>query len=282
MNETESIIDLQYALRSWRQQGERIAFVPTMGNLHRGHVELVRCAREVAQRVVMSVFVNPLQFGPAEDYDGYPRTLDADRAKLTSAGVDLLFVPDAKTMYPIPLAQMSKIHVPLLSDILCGASRPGHFEGVATVVAKLFHLVQPDVALFGEKDFQQLLVIRRMVRDLDFPIEIVSVPTVREEDGLAMSSRNSYLTAEQRRISPTMYRMLMALKARLEAGERDYPALAREGQRALKMAGFMPDYVAVRRATDLGPPGAKDTDLVVLAAAWLGKARLIDNIRVLM
>lgn len=282
MNETGSISDLKNALQPWRQQGERVAFVPTMGNLHRGHLELVRRAREIAQRVAVSVFVNPLQFAPAEDYDGYPRTLDADRAKLKSAGVDLLFVPDAKAMYPTPLEQMSKIHVPLLSDILCGASRPGHFEGVATVVAKLFHLVQPDVALFGEKDFQQLLVIRRMVRDLDFPIDIVGVPTVREEDGLAMSSRNSYLTAEQRRISSAMYGTLTALKARLEAGERDYPALAREGQRALKTAGFLPDYVAVRRAADLGPPATKDTDLVVLAAAWLGKARLIDNLRVLM
>lgn len=280
MNETGSITELRNTLRPWRQHGERVAFVPTMGNLHRGHVELVRHARDGAQRVVVSVFVNPLQFGPAEDYDGYPRTLDNDRAKLQSAGVDLLFVPEAKAMYPTPLAQMSKIHVPMLSDILCGASRPGHFEGVATVVAKLFHLVQPDVAFFGEKDFQQLLVIQRMARDLDFPVEVIGVPTVREDDGLAMSSRNSYLTAEQRRAAPTMYRTLTELKARLDAGERDYAALARDGQRALKSAGLVPDYVAVRRAENLTPPTAKDADLVILAAAWLGKARLIDNLRV--
>jgi len=280
MNETGNIAELRNILRPWRQRGERLAFVPTMGNLHRGHVELVRRAREGAQRVVVSVFVNPLQFGPAEDYDGYPRTLEEDRAKLQMASVDLLFVPEVKAMYSVPLAQMSKIHVPMLSDILCGALRPGHFAGVATVVAKLFHLVQPDVAFFGEKDFQQLLVIQRMVRDLDFPVEVVGVPTVREEDGLAMSSRNSYLTAEQRRAAPVLYRTLTALKARLDGGERDYAALARDGQRALKAAGFMPDYVAVRRTEDLTPPTAKDSDLVILAAAWLGKARLIDNLRV--
>lgn len=280
MIESESHIELRNLLRPWQQRGERVAFVPTMGNLHRGHVELVRRARASAQRVVASVFVNPLQFGPAEDYEDYPRTLDEDKLKLRAAGADLLFVPSAKVMYPIPLTQLTKVHVPLISDILCGASRPGHFEGVATVVAKLFHLVQPDVAVFGEKDFQQLLVIRRMVRDLDFPIEIVGVPTVREDDGLAMSSRNSYLTAEQRRIAPTLYQTLQALKARLEADERDFPSLARDGQRALKDAGFTPDYVAVRRADDLAPPSVKDTKLVILAAAWLGKARLIDNVRV--
>lgn len=280
MNETGNISELRDILQPWRQRGERLAFVPTMGNLHRGHVELVRRARAQAQRVVASVFVNPLQFGPAEDYDGYPRTLDDDRAKLDAVGTDLLFVPDAKAMYPIPLVQMSKIHVPMLSDILCGASRPGHFEGVATVVAKLLHLVQPDVAFFGEKDFQQLLVIKRMVRDLDFPVEVVGVPTVREDDGLAMSSRNSYLTTEQRRAAPAMYRMLTELKGRLDGGDRDFAALARDGQRALKVAGFVPDYVAVRRAEDLTPPTAKDSNLVILAAAWLGKARLIDNLQV--
>lgn len=272
--------ELRNALRSWQQRGERLAFVPTMGNLHYGHVELVRRARETAQRVVVSVFVNPLQFGPTEDYEGYPRTLDEDRVKLRAASADLLFIPSPKTMYPTPLAQLTKINVPGLSEILCGASRPGHFEGVATVVAKLLHLVQPDVALFGEKDFQQLLVIQRMVRDLDFPIEIVGIPTVREDDGLAMSSRNSYLTAEQRRVAPTLYKTLTALKARVDAGERDFPAIARDGQRTLKDAGFSPDYVAVRRADDLAPPSAKDAKLVILAAAWLGKARLIDNVRV--
>jgi pantoate--beta-alanine ligase len=280
MQEISASDPLRAALEAWRVAGEAIAFVPTMGNLHDGHLALIGRAQAMAPRVVVSIFVNPLQFAGNEDFSRYPRTMDADREKLRKAGVHILFTPEVKAMYPRPLTELSKVAVPGLSDILCGASRPGHFEGVATVVAKLFNIVQPAIAVFGEKDYQQLLVIRRMVCDLDFPIEIVGVPTVREQDGLAMSSRNGYLTVEERRLAPKLYAMLSETQRRLQAGERDYPALVRDGQAALSRAGFRPDYVAVRRAQDLGRPDAKETQFSVLAAAWLGSARLIDNVRV--
>jgi len=270
---------------AWRRSGERVALVPTMGNLHRGHIRLVERAREQASRTVASIFVNPTQFGPNEDYAGYPRTLDADSRQLEAAGLDLLFAPGVAAIYPRPLEEMTQIRVPVLSQVLCGASRPVHFGGVATVVNKLFNLVQPDVALFGEKDWQQLVIIRRMATDLDLPIAIIGVPTVRESDGLAMSSRNGYLSAEERAIAPTLYATLQAMVERWRAGERDYAALEREAKAQLaaagfRAAGFRPDYFEFRRAGDLQLPAPEETDLRIFAAAWLGRARLIDNVPV--
>ncbi|MBL8259140.1 MAG: pantoate--beta-alanine ligase [Candidatus Competibacteraceae bacterium] len=281
MRTVHTIAELRARVAAWRQAGERVAFVPTMGNLHRGHIHLVERAREQAPRTVASIFVNPTQFGPNEDFSGYPRTLAEDSCQLEAAGLDLLFAPAVAEMYPRPLEEMTAITVPELSGLLCGASRPTHFRGVATVVGKLFNMVQPDVALFGEKDWQQLMVIRRLVEDLNFPIEIIGVPTVRETDGLAMSSRNGYLTAEERAIAPTLHATLAASAERLRAGERDHQRLAEEAKARLAAAGFRPDYFEIRRARDLQPPaGEQDEDLRILAAAWLGKARLIDNLAV--
>ena len=266
--------------RRWRRDGLRVAFVPTMGNLHAGHLRLVEEARAAADRVVASVFVNPLQFGPQEDFATYPRTLEDDSAQLRRAGADALFAPGDNEMYPDGREWVTRVTVPGLSDILCGATRPGFFTGVATVVAKLLHSVEPDMALFGEKDYQQLLVIRRMVRDLNLDIEIRGVPTVRERDGLAMSSRNGYLDAAQRSIAPQLYRALVDIRVQLQRGERDYAALERAGAARLERAGFRPDYVSIRRQGDLEPASDPDEALIVLAAAWLGQARLIDNLKV--
>ena len=277
--QVERVSELRERVAAWRAAGERIAFVPTMGNLHAGHLCLVREARARADRVVASIFVNPLQFGPSEDLDAYPRTLDEDRRLLVEAGCDLLFAPRVSEVYPRGQEAQTRVDVPGLSDILCGASRPGHFVGVATVVCKLLNMAQPDVALFGEKDFQQLLVIRRMVEDLAMPVEIVGVPTVREPDGLAMSSRNGYLTAEERRLAPALRRVLIAAGDSLRAGE----SVARVEQAALESlaaAGLRPDYLSVRRACDLASADPDDRDLIILAAAYLGRARLIDNLRV--
>jgi pantoate--beta-alanine ligase len=280
MHTVQAIADLRARIADWRRAGERVALVPTMGNLHAGHLRLVEHARELAARTVASIFVNPTQFGPNEDYTGYPRTLDDDRQQLASVGLNLLFAPTVAAIYPRPLEDMTQVLVPGLSQMLCGTSRPIHFRGVATVVTKLFNLVQPDVAVFGEKDWQQLVVIRRMAADLDLPVEIVGVPTVRETDGLAMSSRNRYLTQEERRNAPTLYATLTACAERLRAGERDCAALAADAQTRLTAAGFRPDYFEIRCADDLQPPAAEDRELRVLAAAWLGRARLIDNLPV--
>lgn len=278
--ETATVAETRARIAEWRRAGDRIGFVPTMGNLHEGHLSLVRMAQAHADRVVVSVFVNPLQFGPSEDFDSYPRTLGADRAALAGLGVDLLFAPDEASLYPRPREATTRVTVPGLGDILCGASRPGFFTGVATVVAKLFHIVQPDLAVFGEKDYQQLLVIRRMVEDLDFPVAIVGAPVCREPDGLAMSSRNQYLTAEERARAPLLYRTLCRLGEALQAGRRDFAALEAEGVQALAEAGFRPDYLSIRRP-DLEPPTAADQAFRLLAAAWLGeRTRLIDNIPV--
>ncbi len=242
---------LRQQLQQWRGQRQRIALVPTMGNLHEGHLQLVERAQQLARRVVVSIFVNPLQFGAGEDLDRYPRTLAADSRALEELGVDLLFAPTEAVIYPHGRDTTTQVEVPHLSDLLCGASRPGHFRGVATVVAKLFHLIQPDVALFGEKDWQQLTVIRRMVADLNFPVEIVSLPTVRDLDGLALSSRNGYLTAAERQQAPALYAMLTTLAARLSAGDDRLLALEQEGITLLQRTGFTPDYVAIRRPSDL-------------------------------
>lgn len=271
--------ELRTRVESWRRGGN-VAFVPTMGNLHAGHLSLVQAARIKADRVVVSIFVNPLQFGAGEDFDSYPRTLESDAEMLEPEGTDLLFAPTVQTMYPKPQDEQTRVEVPGISGQLCGATRPGHFAGVATVVCKLFNMVQPDLAFFGKKDFQQLMVIRRMVEDLAMPVRIVGVETMREPDGLAMSSRNGYLTASERQVAPGLYRTLTDLRGALVAGERDYAALEQQAGERFEERGLRPDYVVIRRADDLGVPGDRDTELVILAAAYLGKARLIDNLEV--
>lgn len=279
MQVLHTIAETRRQVRAWRSHGERVAFVPTMGNLHRGHLALLEQARGLAERVVVSVFVNPLQFGEGEDFNAYPRTLEADRAAVAESGADLLFAPNEAEMYPYGREGVARVEVPGVSEGLCGAFRPGHFTGVATVVAKLFHAVEPDVAVFGEKDYQQLVVIRRMVAQLDFPVAIAAGPTVREADGLALSSRNAYLTAEERAVAPRLYAVLQEARQRLVDGAADPGRVEGDAMDALAAAGFSPEYVSVRRADDLAPPGTEDTELVVLAAARLGRARLIDNLR---
>jgi pantoate--beta-alanine ligase len=272
--------ELRERLAEWRRAGDHIALVPTMGNLHEGHLSLVTLAREHAERVVVSIFVNPSQFEPGSDYAQYPRTLDLDKRRLKLARVDLLFAPEVETVYPFGIDGATRVIVPGLSDELCGAFRPGHFEGVTSVVARLFGLVMPDVALFGEKDYQQQLLIRRMAEDLHWTTRIVTAPTVREEDGLAFSSRNQYLAEDERKIAPALYRELKQVALALEAGNREYGELERGAMTALAAAGFVPEYVSIRRASNLDPPDRDTDELVVLAAARLGKARLIDNVRV--
>ncbi len=280
MHTVHHIAELRQQLALWKQAGERIALVPTMGNLHQGHLHLIECARQLASRTVATIFVNPMQFGENEDYGSYPRTLEDDSRQLEAAGLDMVFAPAVADVYPRPLENMTQVSVPELSHILCGVSRPAHFRGVTTIVSKLFHMVQPDIALFGEKDWQQLIIIKRMATDLDMPIEIVGVPIVRESDGLAMSSRNSYLSASERAIAPKLYAILTACAQRLKTGERHYALLEHEASEQLANAGFRPDYVAIRRADDLQPPTTQDTQLRILAAARLGQARLIDNLAV--
>lgn len=282
MQHIEHLRVLRQQRAAWRQAGLRVALVPTMGNLHAGHLSLIRSASEQADRVVATVFVNPLQFGAGEDFTAYPRTLERDSDMLRDAGCDLLFAPSENEVYPHGRERQTFIEVPELSKHLCGASRPGHFRGVATVVAKLFNMAQPEVAIFGEKDFQQLLVIRRMVEDLNLPVEVVGVPIVREADGLAMSSRNAYLSTAERAIAPRLQACLTEAVARLRMGAR-CEEVEREAKRALASSGFEPDYVSVRRRSDLAEPepslaAAEDRALIVLAAAQLGRARLIDNL----
>jgi pantoate--beta-alanine ligase len=267
-------------VRRWRSEGRRVAFVPTMGNLHPGHVSLIEAARRHGDRFVASIFVNPMQFGPNEDFAHYPRTPTQDERMLAEAGCNLMFMPDVGEVYPNGSERATRVDVPGLSRILDGEFRPGHFEGVSTIVSTLFHIVEPDVAVFGEKDFQQLTVIRRMVADLCLPVEIVGAPTVRDADGLAMSSRNQYLTSTERLVAPRIYETLQAAANRLGSGNVDFASIERFGVEALTKVGTKPDYFAVRRATDLGAPANDTKHLVVLAAARLGKARLIDNIQV--
>jgi pantoate--beta-alanine ligase len=273
------IADLRAIVHGWRMAGESIAFVPTMGNLHAGHASLIGAAHLHGRRVVASVFVNPLQFGPNEDFNAYPRTPEDDTALLTGQGVDVLFLPTVAEMYPLGSAGSTIVDVPELSGILCGAFRPGHFQGVATVVVKLLNLVQPDVGIFGEKDYQQLTIIRRSVEDLCLPVKIVGAPTVRTEDGLALSSRNRYLSEQERAIAPTVYRTLDHARRRLEGGDADIAGIERQGMEMLRAAGFRPDYFEVRMANTLERPRGQDIDVVVLTAARLGRARLIDNLQ---
>ncbi|MDH5570614.1 MAG: pantoate--beta-alanine ligase [Gammaproteobacteria bacterium] len=280
----EHVKQLQLQTDTWRQQGLRIGFVPTMGNLHDGHLALVKRAVEVSDRVVVSIFVNPLQFDQAGDLAAYPRTLEQDLAKLKSVKVDVVFTPDEQQLYPLGRESITRVEVPRLSGLLEGAARPGHFSGVTTVVAKLFHCVQPHVAIFGEKDFQQLLLVRRMVADLNMPIEILAQPTEREADGLAMSSRNSRLTEAQRQQAAYIYSMLNVVRQQLDQADMSFVAVERMAEKMLVKQGFNPDYVAIREVDTLAEPevqtGVGRRELVILVAARLGDVRLIDNLRV--
>ena len=280
MDVISTVAGVRARVQEWRGAGARIALVPTMGNLHAGHSSLLAAARLRADRVIASVFVNPLQFGPAEDFAAYPRTLEDDQQVLAEAHCDLLFAPAVDEIYPDSGAQPTLITVRGLASVLCGQFRPGHFDGVATVVAKLFNIVAPDVAVFGEKDYQQFVIIRRMTSDLQLPVAVVGAPTVRAPDGLALSSRNRYLSSQERAAAPAIYRALQATGQRLEGGARDYASLEGAGWQALAQAGFRPDYFAVRDARELQMPDATTRELVVLTAVRLGTARLIDNLRV--
>ncbi len=273
---------LQAALRKYRQQGLTIGFVPTMGNLHEGHLDLVRKAGEVADIVVASIFVNPLQFGPNEDLDAYPRTLAADKEKLFAEGTHVLYAPTVDQVYPEGMDTHTQVSVPDLSETLCGSSRPGHFDGVTTVVSKLFNIVQPDVAVFGEKDFQQLSIVRKMVRDLCMPIDIIGVPTHRDADGLAMSSRNGYLTKRQREVAPVLHRTLLSCREAIACGFDNFLQLESHARMQLLQAGFEPDYFEIRDARTLRAVTENTEEVAILAAARLGKTRLIDNVRLAM
>ncbi|WP_335922942.1 pantoate--beta-alanine ligase [Shewanella chilikensis] len=273
---TAKIDEIRTRVREWRQKGETVAFVPTMGNLHQGHVSLILEAARRADHVVASIFVNPLQFGKNEDLDAYPRTLGADQQKLTEAGCELLFTPTPELIYPKGLDAQTFVEVPGISDELCGASRPGHFRGVATIVCKLFNIVQPDIALFGRKDYQQLLVIKTMVSDLSLPIEVIGVETVREDSGLALSSRNGYLTEAEKALAPKLKAAMDKLAEAIVLGQ-DIDQAISDTKEFLRAAGLEPDYLEVREASSLKPVSSDDKSLVILAAAYLGKARLIDN-----
>jgi len=286
MKTITTLAELRETVSQWRDAGERIALVPTMGNLHEGHLRLVEEAHARAERVVVSIFVNPMQFSDASagagDFKNYPRTLESDQEKLSGMAIDVdaLFTPTVEEVYPGGIENETRIEVPEITDILCGEFRPGHFVGVATVLAKFFNMVQPDVAVFGEKDYQQLLVIRRFVSDLCFPVDIVGVPTVREGDRLAMSSRNRYLTKEERQVAATLNQELLLAKHSIENGLTDFLAIEKKATEHLKAAGFRPEHFSVRRTCDLREAKSEDKALVILAAAWLGDARLIDNIQV--
>ncbi|MBB1360678.1 pantoate--beta-alanine ligase [Shewanella sp. SR44-4] len=274
---TSAISTIREHVKTWRSKGETVAFVPTMGNLHQGHITLVNEAKKRADHVVVSIFVNPMQFSANEDLEGYPRTLAQDSEKLMLAGTELLFTPTPEIIYPKGLAQQTFIEVPEIGDELCGASRPGHFRGVATIVSKLFNIVQPDIALFGRKDFQQLMIIKTMVEDLSMPIDVIGVETIREASGLAMSSRNGYLTIEEKHSAATLKQALDSIVNAIQRGEAIQQAISTAKKRLITV-GFTPDYLEVRNANTLRQVTAADSELVVIGAAYLGKARLIDNV----
>jgi len=276
----EDIQSLREQRREWQLKGDVIAFVPTMGNLHKGHLKLVECAKAHASIVVVSIFVNPLQFGPDEDLDAYPKTLQRDFEQLEALGVDVVFTPQSSDIYSRGLEQQTFVEVPGLSYMICGASRPGHFRGVATIVCKLFNMVQPNKAYFGEKDFQQLQIIKAMVTDLSMNLEVHGVATEREADGLAMSSRNGYLTTEQRELAPLLYQTICDISESIVKGRRDFSVLLGAAKQRISEGGLNPDYIEIRSAESLLPPGHEDQHLVILAAAFLGKTRLIDNIQI--
>ena len=278
MQIAETITALRTQIKVWRQQNQTIAFVPTMGNLHQGHLSLVAKAQELADKVVVSVFVNPLQFNDATDLAAYPRTLEQDIQQLVSVDCDLLFTPTSEMMYPNGMEAQTTVSVPGMDDKLCGRDRPGHFDGVVTIVNKLFNMVQADIAIFGEKDYQQLLLIKIMVQDLNLPIEIVGLPTYRESSGLAMSSRNQYLTDPQREQAAELYQTLLTVKAQLEQGDQSFDAIQQQAIEHLNNSGFATDYVDIRRSDNLEQAKAGEKSLRILLAAKLGQARLIDNI----
>ena len=280
MREFESKEALREQLGEWRRARDHIALVPTMGNLHAGHLHLVNVAREHAERVVVSIFVNPTQFGDGEDYEKYPRTIEKDKLQLKRAKTDGLFMPDVDTMYPFGTDVATSVTVPVLTEEFCGEFRPGHFDGVTSVVSRLFSLVQPDVAVFGKKDYQQLLVIKRLVEDLSLPIRIIEAETQRESDGLAISSRNQYLNDAQRKKAPELYRVLQSVRDELLDDNDDYAELEENAAFDLSRIGFEPEYVSIRKADDLGEPARGERALVVLAAAYLDDTRLIDNVLV--
>ena len=275
-----TIAELRSALNKERAQGKRIGFVPTMGNLHDGHLQLIEQAKATSDIVVSSIFVNPLQFGAGEDLEKYPRTLAEDKEKLESKGCDYLFTPPDSEVYPNGREAQTQVEVPEISNLYCGASRPGHFRGVATVVCKLFGMVQPDTAIFGEKDFQQLMVIRRMTEDLSLPVEIQGSPIARDPHGLALSSRNGYLNEQQLETARTLNKTLRDAAQQIMAGNKEFSALEEAAQSTLEKAGFKRDYYAICRQYDLQPANHTDKELVILAAAYLGPARLIDNIQI--
>jgi len=270
--------ELAERLAEWRHNGDHIALVPTMGNIHAGHVALVDLAREHAERVVVSIFVNPTQFGEGEDFDSYPRTLERDKRHLKKSPADLIFAPDVDTIYPLGVGKATVVSVPGLTEELCGAKRPGHFDGVTSVVARLFAIVRPDVAVFGQKDYQQQLVIRHMATDLSIPVQIITGETVRADDGLALSSRNGYLSDAERKLAPELHETLESIGQELQNGKRDYADLEAVATKRLNDAGLVAEYVAIRRAENLEVPDRDCDELVILAAAQLGPARLIDNI----
>ncbi len=271
------IASLREQIQQYKSEGRKIAFVPTMGNLHEGHMTLVRKARELADIVVVSIFVNPMQFERADDLSSYPRTLEDDYNKLTAEDVELAFTPTPEVIYPNGVDMHTAVDVPNLANILEGASRPGHFRGVATVVTKLFNIVQPDVACFGEKDYQQLAVIRQMVEDLCLDVEIVGVPTVREMDGLAMSSRNNLLTLDERQRAPILARTMHWISSTIRGSRRDPEEIIIDAQDQLRAAGFEPDEIFIRDAKTLQPISSDTTKVVILLSAFLGNVRLIDN-----
>lgn len=279
MKTVYSINDAQTFVNEAKALGKTIGFVPTMGNLHDGHLSLIHKAREHADVVIVSIYVNPLQFGANEDLESYPKTLAEDQAQLKEQSVELLFAPSSNEIYPKGMEHHTAVAVEHLSNLHCGKSRPGHFTGVATIVCKLFNIVQPDVAVFGEKDFQQLAVIRNMVNDLCIPVKVVGAPIARNSEGLALSSRNGYLTRQELTIAPALYQMLQIAKEEIRSG-RPYDHVLRDGLARLAKAGFKPDYLDICSRDSLLPATQQDKALVVLAAAYLGKARLIDNIQV--
>ncbi|MCX2974750.1 pantoate--beta-alanine ligase [Halieaceae bacterium IMCC8485] len=279
MRTCNSNAQLQAALKRFRSEGQSIVFVPTMGNLHEGHLDLVRKARTLCDIVVVSIFVNPLQFGAGEDLDGYPRTMAADKEKLFAEGVQLLYAPGVEDIYPDGMSRQTIVSVPELGDTLCGSSRPGHFDGVTTVVSKLFNIVQPDVSVFGEKDFQQLSIVRKMVKDLCMAIEIVGVKTTRDEDGLAKSSRNGYLSQAERSIAPLLHQTLTTCREAIACDFDNFLQLESHARMKLLQAGFEPDYFAIRDARTLRAVTEDTEEIAILAAASLGNTRLIDNVR---
>ena len=278
MQQVRKIRDVREQLSVVRKENKSIALVPTMGNLHEGHLSLVKQVQERADYIVVTIFVNPTQFVEGEDFESYPRTLESDLAQLQELNVDMVFIPDNDEIYPAGNQVMAEVTVPELDSIYCGEFRPGHFKGVATIVSKLFNIVQPDMAIFGEKDYQQLLVIRSLVKSLNLPIEIIGSSTTREKDGLAMSSRNQYLTEKEREIAPLLYENLNKIAAKLKNDDKNYEKLEQDAIFDLKKAGFKPDYLKICDSDTLKAP--KGDNLVIISAAWLGKARLIDNVAV--